>query len=135
MLTTFGIFWSVEGAGADWPGSDAALLGVLAFVAALVVAARACCCDVNGSQAVHGVKRLAAFGRFWWDFVIGDDWLVAVRVVIGDRRDRDPRRRGRRGVVAAAACGSRDPLALAAASDTLGLTRGPVAQLVRAADS
>jgi uncharacterized membrane protein len=33
MLTTFGIFWSVEGAGADWPGSDAALIGVLAFVA------------------------------------------------------------------------------------------------------
>src|SRR5262245_9221125 len=32
MLTTFGIFWSVEGAGADWPGSDAALLGVLGFV-------------------------------------------------------------------------------------------------------
>ena len=32
MLTTFGIFWSVEGAGADWPGSDASLLGVLGFV-------------------------------------------------------------------------------------------------------
>src|SRR5215831_3897617 len=32
MLTTFGIFWSVEGAGADWPGSDAAILGVLGFV-------------------------------------------------------------------------------------------------------
>ena len=32
MLTTFGIFWSVEGAGADWPGDDAALLGVLGFV-------------------------------------------------------------------------------------------------------
>jgi uncharacterized membrane protein len=32
MLTTFGIFWSAEGAGAHWPGSDAALLGVLAFV-------------------------------------------------------------------------------------------------------
>jgi hypothetical protein len=28
------------------------------------------------------VKRLAAFGRFWWDFVIGDDWLVAVLVVV-----------------------------------------------------
>jgi hypothetical protein len=28
------------------------------------------------------VNRLAAFGRFWWDFVIGDDWLVAVLVVI-----------------------------------------------------
>lgn len=26
------------------------------------------------------MKRVAAFGRFWWDFVIGDDWLVAVLV-------------------------------------------------------
>jgi uncharacterized membrane protein len=34
MLTTFGIFWSVEGAGADWPGGDLALFGVLAFVIA-----------------------------------------------------------------------------------------------------
>jgi uncharacterized membrane protein len=35
MLTTFGIFWSTEGAGGSWPGSDAALFGVLAFVVAL----------------------------------------------------------------------------------------------------
>jgi uncharacterized membrane protein len=34
MLTTFGIFWGAEGAGADWPGSDASLPGVLAFVIA-----------------------------------------------------------------------------------------------------
>jgi hypothetical protein len=26
------------------------------------------------------MKQLAAFGRFWWEFVIGDDWLVAVLV-------------------------------------------------------
>ena len=32
MLTTFGIFWSAEGVGVNWPGSDAAILGVLAFV-------------------------------------------------------------------------------------------------------
>jgi uncharacterized membrane protein len=32
MLTTFGIFWSTEGAGAHWPGDNAALPGVLAFV-------------------------------------------------------------------------------------------------------
>jgi len=41
MLTTFGIFWAAEGAGAHWPGSDVALLGVLAFVigsSALLVA-------------------------------------------------------------------------------------------------
>ena len=35
MLTTFGIFWSAEGAGADWPGGDAALPGVLIFVIAI----------------------------------------------------------------------------------------------------
>jgi len=34
MLTTFGIFWATEGAGGNWPGSDAALIGVLAFVIA-----------------------------------------------------------------------------------------------------
>jgi uncharacterized membrane protein len=39
MLTTFGIFWSTEGAGAHWPGADAALPGVLAFVLALSFAA------------------------------------------------------------------------------------------------
>src|ERR687886_1139045 len=32
MLTTFGIFWTTEGVGADWPGGDAALPVVLAFV-------------------------------------------------------------------------------------------------------
>jgi uncharacterized membrane protein len=39
MLTTFGIFWSAEGAGADWPGTDAALPVVLAFVLLLSFAA------------------------------------------------------------------------------------------------
>ena len=29
------------------------------------------------------MSRLAAFGRFWWDFVVGDDWLSAVGVEIG----------------------------------------------------
>jgi hypothetical protein len=22
--------------------------------------------------------RLASFGRFWWDFVVGDDWRLAL---------------------------------------------------------
>ena len=35
MLTTFGIFWGAEGAGVSWPGNDAAILGVLAFVLAV----------------------------------------------------------------------------------------------------
>ncbi len=29
------------------------------------------------------MARLRAFGAFWYDFVIGDDWLVAAGVVIG----------------------------------------------------
>jgi uncharacterized membrane protein len=33
MLTTFGIFWGAEGAGVSWPGDDASLPAVLAFVA------------------------------------------------------------------------------------------------------
>jgi thiamine transporter ThiT len=28
------------------------------------------------------VNRLAAFGRFWWNFVVGDDWLVAAGLVL-----------------------------------------------------
>src|SRR5882672_12478442 len=33
MLTAFGIFWSVEGAGVSWPGADASLVGLIAFMA------------------------------------------------------------------------------------------------------
>src|SRR6185503_10549454 len=32
MLTSFGIFWTAEGAGIAWPGADAALLVLIAFV-------------------------------------------------------------------------------------------------------
>ena len=33
LLTSFGTFWGAEGAGARWPGNDAALLGVIVVVA------------------------------------------------------------------------------------------------------
>jgi uncharacterized membrane protein len=33
MLTSFGIFWGAEGAGANWPGADTALLAVVPAVA------------------------------------------------------------------------------------------------------
>jgi hypothetical protein len=29
------------------------------------------------------MSKLRLFGAFWYDFVIGDDWLVAAGVVIG----------------------------------------------------
>jgi uncharacterized membrane protein len=39
LLTTFGTFWSAEGAGVTWPGGEAALLGILAGVAIAAAAA------------------------------------------------------------------------------------------------
>jgi uncharacterized membrane protein len=35
MLTTFGVFWAGEGAGADWPGQDASLALLLPVMAAV----------------------------------------------------------------------------------------------------
>jgi len=29
------------------------------------------------------MRHVLAFGRFWWDFVVGDDWLVAAVVGAG----------------------------------------------------
>lgn len=28
------------------------------------------------------MRLVRAFGRFWWDFVIGDDWRIAAGVVL-----------------------------------------------------
>jgi uncharacterized membrane protein len=38
MLCSFGAFWGAEGAGAEWPGGDAALLVLIGFVAATALA-------------------------------------------------------------------------------------------------
>jgi hypothetical protein len=29
------------------------------------------------------VKYLLSFGRFWWDFIVGDDWRVAAGIAVG----------------------------------------------------
>jgi hypothetical protein len=29
------------------------------------------------------MKQLKAFGAFWYDFIIGDDWQIAALIVIG----------------------------------------------------
>jgi len=34
LLTSFGCFWSAEGAGADWPGDELSLLALVAFLSA-----------------------------------------------------------------------------------------------------
>lgn len=51
LLTSFGTFWGAEGAGARWPGADAALLGVIAVVA------------LSALAIVRFLRRVADRGR------------------------------------------------------------------------
>jgi uncharacterized membrane protein len=51
LLTSFGIFWGAEGAGADWPGGEASLAPLVAVV---LVAALAMVAEVRG-RATSGV--------------------------------------------------------------------------------
>jgi hypothetical protein len=87
MLTSFGMFWGGEGAGAKWPGSDAALLVIVPAVAAFsagfaLLLRRAPRRRGNGRDAVSTVTAgIRAFLAFCYDFVIGDDWRVAAGVV------------------------------------------------------
>jgi uncharacterized membrane protein len=54
MLTTFGTFWGGEGAGIRWPGSDAALIGVLAVYAAAAAGAVALLRSPRRQLSTHG---------------------------------------------------------------------------------
>jgi hypothetical protein len=29
------------------------------------------------------VRYVRSFGRFWWNFVVGDDWVLAAGVIAG----------------------------------------------------
>jgi hypothetical protein len=39
------------------------------------------------------MKYLRSFGLFWWDFVVGDDWRVAVGLAVALALTRVLRRR------------------------------------------
>ena len=87
MLTSFGIFWGTEGAGASWPGSDAAIPAIIALVLAssiaLTAALRRKHARLTAVAAVgRGMNRIRAFGAFLYDFVIGDDPMIAAVIVV-----------------------------------------------------
>lgn len=103
MLSSFGIFWGAEGAGAVWPHTDAALLAIVPFVAivslvlvkvltskkakipAKVKVLQIPDLDELDAQSVledkGAVKVIKDFCFFWYDFLIGDD-LIGFAIVI-----------------------------------------------------
>ncbi len=60
MLSSFGMFWGAEGAGASWPGNDAALLviipGVLVAANAMAWALRRVTGPASTGQSVPGER-------------------------------------------------------------------------------
>ncbi len=89
MLSSFGMFWGAEGAGAAWPGGDAALL---AIIPGLAVASIAIVFLLRGNlrhrRRRAGVSAIGSVLAAVWDFIVGDDWVTAFGVVasLGDRR-------------------------------------------------
>ena len=96
MLTSFGVFWGAEGAGAHWPGSDAALLVLIPAVALFGWAWSRCCAAAAAPPASRPpppASRHAASASRW-----SHDAAARLRRVLVRLRDR--RRlagRGRRG--------------------------------------
>ena len=102
LLTSFGIFWGAEGSGAKWPGDNWAVLGLIGFVTALSFALVNFLKRKYSRQQVEVLEEISefaeevilepqtggiinslkAFGEFWYDFIIGDDWTIAVGIVI-----------------------------------------------------
>ena len=106
MLTSFGIFWGAEGAGAEWPHADLSILGILIFMVVVtqvliyilkrrkdVQVVRVPSgdiadvadfdeADVEAIMEDRGViKLIKDFGYFWYDFLIGDD-LIGTAIVL-----------------------------------------------------
>jgi uncharacterized membrane protein len=64
MLTAFGIFWGAEGAGATWPGADAALLvlapAVAVFGLVLIALLRRVAPETSAPVPASAPKEVAA---------------------------------------------------------------------------
>ena len=100
LLTSFGIFWGAEGAGAEWPHKDLSLLAIIPFVILLSLGLiellkvrKAKNLPVRKlnlptfseprKDSSVLVRWVGGFLFFWYDFIIGDDWRVAAGVVAG----------------------------------------------------
>jgi hypothetical protein len=76
----------VEGAGIDWPAGDASLLLVIAFVVGVSLALVAFVDRSMGTARSHRERSRREVARrvrrFWYDFIVGDDWRLAICVVV-----------------------------------------------------
>jgi len=100
LLTSFGIFWGAEGAGAEWPGKDLSLLAIIPFVILLSFGliellkkrkaknlpvrklSLPTFSEPRKDSSIF-VRWVGGFLFFWYDFIIGDDWRVAAGVFAG----------------------------------------------------
>ncbi|CAN2225379.1 COG4280 Predicted membrane protein [Candidatus Nanopelagicaceae bacterium] len=99
LLTSFGIFWGADGAGANWPHHDLSLLVIIPSVAALcfllieilkarkvkgyrVSPLRSLLISPPKKTAPRIVRISGGFIYFWYDFIVGDDWRVAAAIVL-----------------------------------------------------
>jgi uncharacterized membrane protein len=95
-LSSFGMFWGAEGAGASWPGGEAALLAIVPGVLLVAIAmawwlgrwrltAEALAplpSDSHSRRGGRSVKLLRSGLLAVWEFVVGDDWRTAVGVAL-----------------------------------------------------
>ena len=82
MLTTFGMFWGAEGAGVKWPGNDASIPASSPTSSSWPSAWSRCCDSAIAPHGPGGCRGMKAFLRFWYDFIIGDDWTIAAGVTV-----------------------------------------------------
>jgi len=100
LLTSFGIFWGAEGAGAEWPHQDLSLVAIIPFVLLLsfglieILKIRKSknlpirklnlpTFSEPSKESSVIIRWIGGFLFFWYDFIIGDDWRVATGVVAG----------------------------------------------------
>jgi uncharacterized membrane protein len=98
MLTSFGLFWVGEGSGLHWPGSDAAILVLIAGFLLLAFGLVRWLSRVTPTPAeeshVEPVQErrmtrfetaLHAFGHFWIDLLVGDtpETFFGTAVIVG----------------------------------------------------
>ena len=79
LLTSFGTFWTAEGLGVQWPGADVALLVILvlyALLSAYIVQ------RMRAPDSGFFLGLIERFVRFWYEFIIGDDWRNAAATAV-----------------------------------------------------